>query len=139
MSCPFVKPRYEPIADEFIDHDLILYPHHNTFTHLGCVLLRTSLGIMLISPNLTEMTQRKISLIIICAILLFGFKYFTKVIWQNTTYWKSYLRMLVAYSTALCLINMKQAKFAGLIIISDALIGLNARHTASILSCGLQK
>lgn len=138
MSCPIMKHRYEPIADELTDHGTILYPNHTVFTHLGCVLLRTFIGIKLISPEpKSDACLRNIIIIMIISMFIFGMKYFSHVILRDTIYWKCYLRMLVAYSSALCLIFMGQQNFAGLIIITDALMGMNSRHTASVLSCGI--
>ena len=135
MSCPVMKMRNEPIADTITDKSLV-YPYHTVFTHLGCVLLRTVVGVTLINPNLTDHTRKVIIMILVMAILLFGIKYI-KLIKKDIILWKSYLRMIVAYTSALYFIASKQENLAGMIVIMDALIGLQSRHTASALSCGL--
>ena len=138
MSCPMMKMRYEPIADEIVDKGLSYYPNHTVVTHLGCVVLRTMIGAALINPSLTPKRRQSIIFLLLMAMLVFGFKY-TKMVMDDIIYWKSYLRMLVAYSAALYMISVKQENCAGVIVIVDALIGLQARHTASALSCGIPK
>lgn len=137
MSCPHMEPHLGPIADGITDKSLKLYPHHTVFTHLGCVLIRTYLGVSLINADPKKV--RIITLIMIMAMVVFWFKYAT-IMANNVVLWKSYLRMLVAYATALYLIiKKKQSNLAGLIIIVDALIGVQARHTASAVTCGIQQ
>ena len=43
-----MKARYDPIPDELLDKSLKWYPNHTVFTHLGCVLIRVVLGLLLI-------------------------------------------------------------------------------------------
>lgn len=125
----------EPIDDKIVDHSTILYPHHNVFTHMGCVLLRTSIGITLMRNNLSPKTRMSIIYVIIIALIFFGSKYLTQMSHQVLT-WKVYPRMLISYSTALYLISQHKEQSAGLIIIMDALMGLQSRHMASVLTCG---
>lgn len=138
MSCPMMKMRYEPIADEIVDKSLQLYPNHTAFTHLGCVALRVIIGAALIHPSLPNHGRQAIIIVLLLSILLFGFKY-SQMFKSDTIYWKSYLRMIVSYSTALYLLSIEEDKSAGLIVIADAIIALQARHTASALSCGIKK
>lgn len=144
MSCPAMKPRFDPIADELLDKTLIRYPNHTVYTHLGCVLLRSVIGLLLISSPFTNPKHQKglrwvIILLMTASILYFGQKYIFNVVAKDITLWKSYPRMLVAYSTALVLIYNKQDHLAGMTIIMDALMGMNSRHTASVVSCGYSK
>lgn len=76
--------------------------------------------------------------IIIISLLVFGIKYIRFQVIKDTPLWKSYLRMIIAYSTALCLLTMKQDQFAGIVVIADALMGINSRHMASVLTCGMK-
>lgn len=139
MSCPMMSSRFDPIADELLDKSLKLYPNHTIYTHLGCVLLRTVMGLLLINPSLSPMVRNILIGIIVLSLVVFGYKYLSKNVMNDVVYWKAYPRMLVAYSSALCLISMKQEKLAGLLIIADGLMGINSRHTASVLSCGIKK
>jgi hypothetical protein len=51
---------------------------------------------------------------------------------NNSNTWKVYLRTTVAYATSALLINNKKNKEAGLLVIADALLGLQSRHTATM-------
>ena len=139
MSCPMMRSNLEPIADELLDKSLILYPHHTVYTHIGCVLIRIAMGLLLIGWGSKKEVKYAIIVIMILALMVFGKKYKNRVIDDQETYWKSYPRMLVAYSSALALMKMKEEKLAGLLMMTDALMGMNSRHTASILSCGIKK
>ncbi len=129
-----MHPRYEPIADNLVDHDLLLYPQHTVYTHLGCAMLRTAMGITLMNPSLSNHTRTSIIIIMIVALVLFGSKYIKKVMIDGEVLWKSYPRMLLAYSAALCLTVRKQNELAGALIVADALMGVQSRHMASVLS-----
>ncbi len=135
--CKNAKPFLEPIPKKLEDRSLALYPNHNVYTHLGCVAIRTGLGLALINPNITKGNRKVIIYIIIIALIIFGIKYLRTVV-NNITLWKSYLRMLVSYSAALYLTTIHQDSSAGLLIIADALIAMQGRHTTSVVSCGLQ-
>ena len=139
MSCPIMKARYDPIPDELLDKSLKWYPNHTVFTHLGCVLIRVVLGLLLIYSQ--KSTKLRTGLIITMALgmLSFGSKYIQNALIKDVVYWKSYPRMLVAYSAALSLIVMKENKLAGALVIADALMGMNSRHTASVVTCGVKK
>ena len=138
MICPIYSHKFDTIPDEIADKSLLMYPYHNVITHLGCSLLRISVGITLINPNITPKKRNTMIFIIIIALLVFGIKYIRFQVIKDTPLWKSYLRMLVAYSTALCLLTMKQDQFAGIVVIADALMGINSRHMASVLTCGMK-
>lgn len=138
MGCPIYSKRFETIPDRISDKSLKLYPYHNVLTHLGCALMRTAIGISLINPKINSKKRNSIIFVMIMAMIVFGMKYLYIVIYKDTPLWKSYLRMLVAYSSALCLISMGQNQFAGVIVIADALMGMNSRHTASVITCGMK-
>lgn len=137
MSC-LRSARLEPIHDSLEDKSLILYPNHNVYTHLGCVAIRMALGLILTSPSLSEKLRFSIMLLMLIVLVIFAVKYIHSAL-DNITLWKSYPRMLLAYSSALYLIKTKQEPLAGMIIIVDALMGVQGRHLASALSCGTKK
>lgn len=139
MSCPFMTANLDPIADELLDKSLRLYPRHTVNTHLGCVILRIAMALLLIGCGSNKNVKNVIIVIIVLSILVFGNKYYQHNIKQKQVYWKGYLRMLVSYSSALALIALKEQKLAGMLIIADGLMGMNSRHTASALSCGIKK
>ncbi len=119
----------EIIDNSIVDKHTRLYPNHTIYTHMGCVLLRTALGLILINSSNPQVRQ-VILIIIVMSLIVFGFKYMKT---RNERLWKIYPRMLLAYSTALYLILQKQEKYAGALIIADALMGVQARHLASVL------
>ncbi len=137
QQCPEWS-RGEPIDDRIVDHSTALYPHHNAFTHMGCVLIRTTLGLTLMRTNLSPAIRMTIIRIIIVVLIMFGVKYISQTVNETMT-WKVYPRTLIAYSSALYLMSQHQEQQAGLLIIVDALMGLQSRHMASVLSCGLRR
>ncbi len=139
MRCDNQPQFLEPIADEIVDKRLILYPNHNIYTHLGCALFRCSIGVALLNPHITNKKRSTIMFIMFTVLLLFGFKYLFVVCANDIVLWKSYPRMLLAYAIALYLVVSRREQYAGLIIIADALMGIQARHTSSALTCGLKK
>lgn len=139
MSCHMQNLRFEPIADEIVDKSLALYPYHTIITHLGCIFIRSAIGLTLMSKHLQKNTLNTLSIIVLISILLFGFKYLYYIYSNDIILWKSYPRMLIAYSIALYLMRSNQESLAGVVIIIDALIGLQSRHTASAVTCGMKK
>lgn len=119
----------EPIPDALVDHTTMLYPRHNMLTHLGCVLLRTSIGASLIcSPQASLVV-----IIVLTLVLIMFISKYSKM--RNVKTWKCYPRAIIIYATCLYLIAKKEHKSAGVLLIMDGLMGLQSRHTASVLSC----
>lgn len=131
MSC--LRPRhFEPIADDLEDQSLLLYPNHSIYTHMGCIALRTGIAIALMNPTLSSQTRNALLVIIIVAFVVFAIKYLRTA---NVAIWKSYPRMLIAYGTAAYLVHTHRESYAGMLILVDALMGVQSRHLASVLSC----
>lgn len=137
MSCPISKFRLGPMPENLEDKSLIMYPNHTQFTHMGCVLIRVVMGLLLAS-NICQKTRTTIIFIMTMVLIAFAIKYLN-VFSEDLTLWKFYPRMLVAYSSALYLLHQKKDGLAGIVIIADALIGFQSRYTTSLLSCGLKK
>jgi hypothetical protein len=107
---------------------------HTLYTHLGCVLLRIILGLLIYYKVKGFKSYTLVSILCILVITFFGNKVF---ITQNKT-WKVYIRTVLFYSIGLIInstdyhilkIYDKQSRnVAGLIIIFDALMGLQSRH-----------
>jgi hypothetical protein len=129
----------EPIADEIVDKKTARYPNHTIYTHLGCVLIRTLMGLILINAASNPQVRSAIIVIMILSLIVFGYKYLTRVVRDGDVMWKAYPRMLVAYSAATYLATTNRPEAAGIILIADALMGAQSRHMASVLSCGLKK
>jgi hypothetical protein len=140
MSCPVTTPHYlEPIADDIVDKSTSLYPDHTVYTHLGCVLLRTLVGVTLVKSSGNSTARPLIIILMILSIVVFGYKYLFKVVKEGNVVWKVYLRTLLAYVTSTYLTLTGHSEIAGTILITDALMGVQSRHMASVLSCGMKK
>jgi len=123
MSCQ-QKLRYEPIDDRIVDHGTILYPRHNVFTFMGCVLARSGMGLLLLQPKLSQRIRHTIIVIMVVALIIFFVKYVNNVA-HDTLNWKNYPLMLISYSIALYLISIHKESEAGMLVIADALAGLH--------------
>ncbi len=123
----------EPISPKILD-DTLVYKHHNEFTHMGCVLLRTTMGLTLLSKDISDRTIRTIMIIMIATLLIFTVKYIRLVLIQKKVMWKHYPRFILAYSMALYLLLTGRRESAGTLVLVDALMGLQSRHTAYVVS-----
>jgi len=124
MSCPLMAAG-EPIADIVVDKTTKLYPNHTIYTHLGCVLLRTCIGLVLINSNLGHAHPTYFIYMFIAVLLMFSVKYVT-----TNNVWKFYPRPLIAYASALVSVSMGHPVQAGMLVVVDALMGLQSRHSA---------
>ena len=57
---------------------------------------------------------------------------FSSKFMNNSNTWKVYLRTVVAYSTALLFTYNDHYNEAGLVVITDALMGIQSRHTGAL-------
>lgn len=147
------SPLYnEPIDDDIVDKAPLLYPNHTVFTHMFCIGIRVLSGVALINMNIApnskdcdalalskQQRKKRVILLIAIVLLLFGFKFFNNMIGGTNLIWKTYLRMLVGYVTALYLVLKNRTDLAGILMISDAMMAIQSRHLASTLTCGLKK
>lgn len=124
----------EPLNPNVIDYGT--FSSNNTvYTHLGCVLLRCLLGGLIILSQSYGSKKIKSTWIVLCIIvvIIFTSKYITYSV-LNRVVWKTYLRTIIAYSIAGTCLYVNRYDHAGLIIIVDALMGLQSRHMAFIAS-----
>ncbi len=121
----------EQLAPEIIDPSLLI--KHNEYSHMGCVLLRSIIGITLIS-NASTRIKKTITMIMIVTLLIFTFKYIFVVLIGKKILWKNYPRFIFMYTMALYLLHIHEDRLAGLIIIMDAMMGLDSRHTSAVIS-----
>lgn len=121
----------EPIADRNVDHTLQLYPNHTAFTHLGCVILRISIGLTVISTDLSKKQKKYVAIMFFTMALLFLFKYFKTI---ESPLWKSYLRSITSFTVSGILCLLGRSDMAGMLFIADSIFSIQARHTASILT-----
>jgi hypothetical protein len=116
------------IPEVFRDNTTIV-KNHSIKTHIWCILLRITLGLLVINRTLPINLIILISLLVIS---MFGYKYF-----KLPHVWKVYLRTVLVYSIVLGL-TLKYGDtyrhISGTLIIVDALMGLQARHIFERLS-----
>lgn len=116
------------IKKEFLDPSTLV-KGHTILTHTPCLLLRTMIGLAIISGKF-----HKDWLLLLClgVISLFGMKY---VKYPNV--WKDYYRIVFIYSIILFLILLdygniidyqKYRNIIGMLVIIDALFGMTLRH-----------
>lgn len=123
------------IPDKYVDTTTVI-KNHTILTHLPCILLRITIGLFLIFyiKNIN-----KLYLIIFFAIIvvMFSYKFF---ILPKT--WKNYLRTVLVYSIGLIVLSISLANeniistetaglVSGILLIVDALMGLQTRHIFS--------
>ncbi len=123
----------ESITDKVRDHSLV-YKKHNAFTHLGCVALRSVLGLSLIQDNISKRHKRFVFIIMIITLIMFSYKYVRYNLYEGQTFWKNYLRFIMIYSMSIYLMSKDKHQYAGMLMIMDAMMGLESRHTAHVLT-----
>lgn len=113
------------IPNRLIDNTTI-YKHHTVYTHLFCIVLRCFIGLV----SIFQFENYKYSLTWLSLLIFIGFGY--KFIYNNHT-WKVYLRTSISYIIVYFLLNYNKNELAGLLIIVDALLGIQSRHTATLI------
>lgn len=125
------------IPDRLIDKTTIfekLGRKHNLYTHLGCIILRILLGLLIYYKISFFKNYNFIMILYISILIVFSHKLF---IIQNNT-WKVYIRTLLFYSLNIFINTIDKYKYkiydnqpkniTGLFMILDALMGLQSRH-----------
>ncbi len=108
---------------EVLRDNTTIVKNHTLKTHIFCILLRISIGLLLITNNIPKNIIQILSLFII---IMFTYKFF-----KIEHIWKVYLRTVLSYAVVLFLVtkyNDRYYNVAGTIIIIDALMGLQSRH-----------
>ena len=125
------------ILNDCLSDKTTIYKHHTIFTHLFCVVLRIIIGLTLL---LYSHKINKTYLIILCSFLSIGFLIkFINVCTKNINIWKVYLRTAIVYGLSSYFIHSNQYRDAGLLIIIDALMGLQSRHISSAVTSCIMK
>ncbi len=107
---------------------------HNEFSHMGCVLLRSAIGTSLLRENVSNTHKKRVMAIMAIALIIFTIKYILVVLVGHRVLWKNYPRFIFIYSLALYLLYNGESKSAGILIIVDAMMGLESRHTAAVIN-----
>lgn len=107
---------------------------HTVYTHLGCVLIRLILGLLIYYKISIFKSYKFLTFLYIIIIIVFGNKL---IITENKT-WKVYIRTIIFYSLSLIINSIDYHKYqiynnqprniSGLFIIFDAILGMQSRH-----------
>lgn len=115
-----------------------LVKNHTMYSHLGCVALRCAIGLFFLLAY-TQSTKENIALYNIAFVSLFVallLVFLYKFIFVKKT-WKVYLRIVVTLALSIILMLTAETETAGtavgLLLIVDALMGLQSRYTATLL------
>lgn len=103
--------------------DTTIVKKHTQYTHLVCVLIRMTLGSLII---LNKIPSTLILLLSLFIIIVFLNKFF-----KLKNVWKVYMRTVLTYIFVLLFTYFYKDKYynlSGLLIIVDALMGLQSRH-----------
>jgi len=97
--------------------------NHTLKTYIFCILLRISIGLLVIADKIPVTILQILSIFVIVTFLL----KFIKI----EKIWKNYLRTVLVYAIILFLITKYKSRYielAGLLIIFDSLMGLQTYH-----------
>ncbi len=116
------------IPEVYRDNTTIV-KNHSSYSHLGCVIFRSILGILVINKTIPTKILLILSLFIAIS---FTYKYF-----KLRNVWKVFSRTIIVYTIIAILILKYDDKYStvyGILIIVDALMGLQSRHIFDRLS-----
>lgn len=106
--------------------------NHTVWTHFVCVTIRCLVAFYL--WKVYEPGRDRVAVTILCISILFIFTY--KYFYVKS--WKVFARVVFVYSMVLAVLytlSTEQAKtIAGLLIVMDAMMGLQSRYTATLLT-----
>lgn len=127
------------IPNELIDKTLVS-GKYASYVYIFCIFLRFILGYLILTKKINNMC---IYLLAVFVILNFSIKR-NEFIKTNTKTWKIYGRTIGAYSLLILTtyfidiqndLKQKEYNIGGLIIIIDALLGIESRYIASNTEC----
>lgn len=125
----------ELIPEHLEDKTTILYKKnkkHTIYTYIFCIILRIIIGILIYYKISIFKYLTFIIPLLLSFVIFTGHKF---LLTENNT-WKVYLRTLLVSLTAIIisLLNKNENNnIAGILIIVDSLLGLQSRHSTSIL------
>lgn len=112
----------------------LLVKDHGVYAHLGCVMLRCLIGFYFLFMFAGSVEEKVFFSMLFGFLLIFFLSKFICV--KNS--WKAYARIVLTLALALFILHRADKSTArvavGLLLIVDALIGLQSRHTAVLLS-----
>lgn len=107
-------------------------PNHSAIHHAGCVLLRCALGVYFLTGT-DDISENETYWWMFFGLLTCCFFTYKLVITGNTT-WKVYARTILVYALVSVLMFHGKRDAAGVLILVDALMGLQSRHIATWIS-----
>lgn len=113
------------IPDRLQDKNTYYYKtknkNHPLINYLGCVILRISIGLLIFNKILPNIVIYILSILIII--------FFTDKFLNSPSTWKNYPRTVLVYSILPIFTKQKtDHNYGGLLIIIDALMGLQSRY-----------
>lgn len=125
------------IPERLIDMTTIIAKQnrrHTEYTHLGCILLRILLGILIYYKISIFKNYNFLMFFYIMVLIAFS----NKLIITKNKSWKVYIRTLIFYSLNIIINTTDKYKYnkynkqpnnlTGLFVIFDAIMGLQSRH-----------
>jgi hypothetical protein len=112
------------MISEILRDKTTIIKNHTLKTYIFCILLRISIGLLIITDKIPISILQILSIFVV---ITFLYKFF-----KIEKIWKNYLRTVLIYAIVLFLItkfNKKYIELCGLLIIFDALMGLQSYHT----------
>ena len=107
--------------------------NHTMYSHLGCVALRCAIGLFFLLQYKQSAEENAFFLFLFGGLLLFFLYKFLRV--KKT--WKVYLRIVVTLAVSIILMLTAEKETVGtavgLLLIVDALMGIQSRYTATLL------
>ena len=97
---------------------------HCDYVHIICVLTRVLLGMFIMLHG----SNKYINVLMVLIVMTFSYLYLNNV----HTSWKSQLRTVIAYTSSIVLVSKQKNDLAGMLVVVDALIGHQSRHTATL-------
>lgn len=119
---------------EILQDNTTLVKNHTIKTHIFCIFIRITIGLLLITKIINSFYIIYLSIIII---LLFGYKYY-----KMLHVWKVYIRTVITYFIVLILSIIYGDKYlnvSGMLVVVDALMGLQSRHIFTELGYAFKK
>lgn len=106
-------------------------PNHTVWAHFVCVAIRCLVALYF--WKVYEPDRDRLAVTILCIAILFVFTY--KYVFVKS--WKVFARVVFVYSMVLSVLytlSTEQAKtIAGLLVVMDAMMGLQSRYTATLM------
>lgn len=113
-----------------------LVKNHTMYSHLGCVALRCAIGLFFLL-GYEQSANQNIAFVSLFGVLLAFFLYKFIFVKKARNTWKVFLRTIITLALSIILMLTAEEETVGtavgLLLIVDALMGLQSRYTATLL------